>query len=108
MDTKAGLLLSQLFAMTGYKMPTFKVATPLPEWKAKSRDNKPVMRAAPDKNSAHPGSVLGDKIRTLKSRFHLGKPRKGATLTNRQRVVIARAKRLGVTVTEYQSMFAKG
>lgn len=61
MNTKTGTILANLAALTGpIALP--KAFAALPAWKAKSRDNQPTLRAAPDKNSAHPGALRNGSI----------------------------------------------
>jgi len=63
--------------------------------------------AAPDSNSAHPQSILafpvawkGEKIR----RKLAGSPN---TLSNHDRVIRGRAKRMGLTVEQYQAKYPR-
>jgi hypothetical protein len=58
--------------------------------------------AAPDKNSAHPFSVLSGPVKFLRARWHKPTTRYVTCPTQHQRVVMGRAARLGISVREYQ------
>lgn len=88
-----------LFNFAGVSLPV-AVAQPLPEWKQRSRANKPVKVDTPDGNRKHPGSILQPvhfKKPSLK-----GKARRSKTATQHERVVMSRAARLGISVKEYK------
>jgi len=78
----------------------------LPAWKKASRNKSPHYSAAPSKVRTDPAPVHGDKIRTAPRRLK-SNPTKSyrAMQTNNQRVVAARAKRLGISVNEYAAKF---
>ena len=108
MNTKVATLLAQLTALTGQTLPTPTTKRDIPEWKAKSLNNRPVVRPAPDKNSTHFRSLHTDPLKVDHSRTLKGKRPNRATLpTNNERVQIGRAKRLDLTLDQYRAKFCQ-
>jgi hypothetical protein len=101
------LTLLDLFAKALPKSMTAPVSR---SFSSKSKDVAKhygsTVTAAPDKNSAHPYSVLSGPIKFLRSRWH-NPTTKGKTCpTQHDRVVMGRAARLGISVREYQIKFS--
>lgn len=81
-----------LFALLFKHLPHKAPADELPEWKRKSRNNKPIKRPAPkDPNTAHPKAIYSPKIITRPGMAKGKLPAVRSTLSNRNRVIVYRA-----------------